>query len=446
MPQPVSPEPSGGVTLETAASLILLSESPIGLPRDLLDHFSYLIIHRFTAPSWLKSLEEHFFLPSTRESTTLHDASQEAPKNSSHAMSQIVEMGENEVMLFAPGKSKMTKSESNAPTLIGTVQTNSTKSKSNKKGFGHQWIKIRLSNGQDTPASTPRDSGFNGFTSSTTSSGSMSSNQDPIHDANTNALRRDPGQNPNSFNLMPPKSSRAAYTSQSHAPYTPIAHTSPRTWGLGALTSTPGSGINSNHVASSTTGSLLSPTIDGAMRTPLIPSPGVIAPPTRLSPPSPEPRSLSTGSGSGSMPYLSPSSPVAGGVGVGVAGSGFSPFTAHRTFRHDGGGDSSLSLSSQNHIPAPLGLRFETFGHSGGGGGGHAGMNIGVSSPGYVEVRPMGDNTLTNSVVVGPGNPSAGISGTQNLSGSVDGGIFGFAKPTYRDVMVSYIYPSYWSF
>jgi hypothetical protein len=405
-------------------NLVLLAENPTRLPANLLDHLSFLIIHRFTSPSWLKSLDEHFFLPFSREGgegTAQHDTSQEVTKNSSHTMLQIFELEPKEVMLFAPRNSK-----SNARSSVGTVRTNNVtngipasanitnntdnNTATTKKGLGHQWVKIKLSNGQDgqdgldgsgTPVSTPRDLAF---PSSATSSGSMNStgafnvNSDPI--LNSNILRRGPSPNPNGFNLLPPKSSRTAYTSP-----TPAPQTSPPTWGLGALTPSTNSS-NTMPMPMPAPGSitLLAPPVENSIRDSgsmgssfFITSPGVISRPNtnRLSPPSPGPRSLSTGSNSGSVAYssqyaLSPSSPVG-------ASGGFSPFITSRSFGGLGGAGGDHTLSSSYA--------------AGGGGGGHVRMGL----------------------------PSSYIDGSNMTNVNSDVGGFGFgglSRPSYRDATV----------
>ncbi|KIM20554.1 hypothetical protein M408DRAFT_333931 [Serendipita vermifera MAFF 305830] len=98
--------PSDAVTAKPLGlNIILLAESPVTLPNQLYDRMDYLILHRFTSPGWLASLERHFHL-------SPHPASS---RQASSLMDQVIDLDEEHVFLYAPPKPRTTPAATSSP-------------------------------------------------------------------------------------------------------------------------------------------------------------------------------------------------------------------------------------------------------------------------------------------------------------------------------------------
>ncbi|KAG8845955.1 hypothetical protein FRB91_001292, partial [Serendipita sp. 411] len=80
-----------------SSGLLLLSQSPINLPPNMLDYLSFLIIHRFSSPRWYSKLQEHFLLPPyhVTHSNSSRTSSPTPPE-------RILDLLPHQVLLYAP--------------------------------------------------------------------------------------------------------------------------------------------------------------------------------------------------------------------------------------------------------------------------------------------------------------------------------------------------------
>lgn len=102
------------------ARVIISTQEPTISPK-LLDLCSVTIVHRFTSPSWLRTLKKH--LAAAASDLFEDDGQAENQENTPAMLKEIVELGVGEALLFSPSAMVGLETDDQGTTTVRKLRT-----------------------------------------------------------------------------------------------------------------------------------------------------------------------------------------------------------------------------------------------------------------------------------------------------------------------------------